>query len=444
MNEPDGKATWQTPSYEGKLEVTQPNLVAGWIRDRNNPDHIVFVDVWVDGRVVCTVAAATPRDDLRESGIGHGRYGFQAPLPEWIARDAAHNIRVSVLGGSPDIPGWLARTIPEPELEAKADTKPEAIPTVFYRQPIGPHVTPKIGPRALVGRDDWLFLSHDSNRVLHQVRGLTPATKDQLDGYRALAEQRRAAFERLGLQYLFVVAPTKELVYHDKLPDGMTVDDELFPPHQMAGVIRDAGVPVELLLPALRAARSTLGEVYYRTDTHWNQVGGLAAYRVIAAQIVDRIGGKPPSEASEFSFGAQKNFRGDLSDKPKAIFIPGRSPEFVTLADHEYSPDLFSETAPIVSNRSSSFTNIDPPHHVKISQGARKTTVHEHSRRDLPRIMVFHDSFMMNVIPFLSNNFSRSVYIWRPNIDYEAIKQERPDIVVSVMLDRFMRVVPTE
>ena len=61
----------------------------------------------------------------------------------------------------------------------------------------------------------------------------------------------------------------------------------------------------------------------------------------------------------------------------------------------------------------------------------------------LPRALVFRDSFLTAVIPFLSENFQYSKYYWN-NWDAdtpiaEMIASVRPDIVIEEVVERLIK-----
>ena len=48
-----------------------------------------------------------------------------------------------------------------------------------------------------------------------------------------------------------------------------------------------------------------------------------------------------------------------------------------------------------------------------------------------PRALMFRDSFGSAMIPFLSEHFSRAVYLWQTNFDPGQVTRERPDVVIQ-------------
>jgi hypothetical protein len=53
-----------------------------------------------------------------------------------------------------------------------------------------------------------------------------------------------------------------------------------------------------------------------------------------------------------------------------------------------------------------------------------------------PRAVVFMDSFGPGLVPFLSEDFSRVVYLWQHNVDPRVVQQEEPQVVIQEWVGR--------
>jgi len=64
---------------------------------------------------------------------------------------------------------------------------------------------------------------------------------------------------------------------------------------------------------------------------------------------------------------------------------------------------------------------------------------------DLPRVMLFHDSYAMLVKPMLAVDCSRLVCIWQTTLDLARIEEEHPDVVIDMMVERMLgRPIPAD
>jgi hypothetical protein len=56
----------------------------------------------------------------------------------------------------------------------------------------------------------------------------------------------------------------------------------------------------------------------------------------------------------------------------------------------------------------------------------------------LPRAVIFRDSFTSRLVPFLSEHFSRAVYLWQNDFDAAVVTQEHPDVVIQEIVGRHL------
>src|SRR5262249_52699631 len=56
----------------------------------------------------------------------------------------------------------------------------------------------------------------------------------------------------------------------------------------------------------------------------------------------------------------------------------------------------------------------------------------------LPRAVIFRDSFASRLVPFLSEHFSRAVYLWQNDLDADTLVTEHPDVVIQEIVGRHL------
>jgi alginate O-acetyltransferase complex protein AlgJ len=57
----------------------------------------------------------------------------------------------------------------------------------------------------------------------------------------------------------------------------------------------------------------------------------------------------------------------------------------------------------------------------------------------LPRALVYHDSFMYQMMPFVSEHFETVVYIRDPHVTASTVKDFHPQIVIHECVERLLR-----
>ena len=56
----------------------------------------------------------------------------------------------------------------------------------------------------------------------------------------------------------------------------------------------------------------------------------------------------------------------------------------------------------------------------------------------LPRAVIFRDSFVSRLVPFLSEHFGRAVYLWQNDFDADVVARERADVVIQEIVGRHL------
>lgn len=267
--------------------------------------------------------------------------------------------------------------------------------------------------RVLVGRDGWLFLRPDGDQNFIAFRGLNPFSEDELNAWQKVLEQRAAWLGARGIPCLFVIPPNKETIYPEYLPDEIS---PIRPPSrldQLLKHVRDTHSPIHLLdlRPALFAAKKT-GRLYFKTDTHWNDLGAYVAYRAIMDSVMQLLPGWK------------------IIPQPRGNFIPGTAPvvqgDLARMMDmsNEYPDEWLSLTRRIPFNVPAG--GMDP-------HGIAVTDVDDPS---LPRLVFYHDSFAIALGPMMGPNFRHVYWSFNYEIDPKVIEREKPDLVIDEFLER--------
>jgi SAM-dependent methyltransferase len=83
---------------EGHHDLATCREIAGWAWDSSLPDVPIYVDIYDGDKLLATVLADTPREDLRRAGKGQGRHAFVFPVPRHLKDGKPHSIWVKISG----------------------------------------------------------------------------------------------------------------------------------------------------------------------------------------------------------------------------------------------------------------------------------------------------------------------------------------------------------
>ncbi len=86
-------------NYEGLIEATDCNAIAGWAWDRSRPNQPINVDVYDDDVLLGRVSADQFRQDLADAGKGDGAHAFVYTPPTGVKDGRPHSISVKISEG---------------------------------------------------------------------------------------------------------------------------------------------------------------------------------------------------------------------------------------------------------------------------------------------------------------------------------------------------------
>lgn len=277
------------------------------------------------------------------------------------------------------------------------------------------HVSPS--PTVLWGREGWLFYADDggSEDILADER-LTDA---ELGTWRKILVDDRDWLRARGVEYVFTLAPDKHAIYPEYLPlsihrlGGQSMMD------QLTDYLRSHTdlVFVDLKTPLLAAKARE--RVYDRTDTHWNRRGAYVGYCAIMNAVASRVPGvEPPWPATDFEPVQRHTHGQDLA-------------EMLGLSD--VIPEEELTLVPLRPRRARVTEPANPS-----PNGDEGYLVTEIPGSTLPRAVVFRDSFTSRLYPFLSEHFSRTVYLWQNDVDPSVVLKEGPAVVIHEIVGRHL------
>ncbi len=268
----------------------------------------------------------------------------------------------------------------------------------------------------LIGKNDWLYLKGGKRgryyKPIQDYRHITQYSPVELDNFASALQAKKDWLERQGIKYLFVIAPNKHTIYPEYLPDYLT---QIRPKSACDQLYEYLNQNTELSLVDLRdqlkAQKSPKHLLYYKTDTHWNELGLNFVQFSIASEIF-------------------KMFSGQL----KPVLYPYSDFSFVIKRDGDLAQmmglqDFLQETEPRL-NGDKRIKVLEPEGRQPITVSCDNASL---------RALVSGDSFFEPMIPTFSKYFREITYSW-DRADYENLskflKLGKPDIVIEELTER--------
>lgn len=314
--------------------------------------------------------------------------------------------------------------------------------------------------KAIAGKDGFFFEGYGQRRVegdavasfdnITDYMGLIPLTEQQLEDWRITLEERYYWLKELGSDYIFTVAPSKALIFPEKLPqriyDVKTELNRQTRYDQLLQYLRENSiVPVaDLRQPLLDAKQRLLDEgkdlpLYYRTDFHWTYLGAFFAYQA----LVDAVNTKYPeldlsvSELNEFNIHERKDwvhfaFIYSLGLKP----AEHQNETYLTLF-----PEAGSTDTRYSGFQADGINDHSIPDQVKEEIDGTTFSIRTFKKPEgkLDRLFVIGDSFAEKYFAYFTAHAKES-YNFRTLFKFEPpiYKKYKPDLVVQEMLNMYL------
>jgi hypothetical protein len=274
-----------------------------------------------------------------------------------------------------------------------------------------------VSPSASVikGRDGWFFYADD--KAVEDYVSEDALTPDALANWRNALVRAERWLRARDIAYLFLIAPDKHVLYPDEMPSTVVRIGENSRADQFYRHLRDTGVLVDVR-PALVAA-SARERIYQKTDTHWNDRGAFVAYQA----IVDAARAQTPSIPVPWT-------RDDFD----AVSLDVAGKDLAGLMGLKRV--LREQDLRLVPRRPRLARVVEPSGGQPDDEVGRLVT--EIPGSTLPRAVIFRDSFASQLAPFLSEHFSRAVYLWQNDFDADVVAREHPDLVIQEIVGRHL------
>jgi len=274
--------------------------------------------------------------------------------------------------------------------------------------------TSPLPDRVVIGKNGWFFIGNANSDAISEAKGLLRFTDFELSRCVDNLKAVNTSLRNKGTRFYFTIAPGKTTVYGKYLPiissKGPTKAQ------QLEEALRQTDVPFIHIKehPHLYSGL----QLYYKTDSHWNKAGAFLAYQSIIEQIRKDFQDVLMLSLNDFSIDSVLVKNRDLvkilqMEVPEYtyIFRPGFEVTAVKQMKKRYHvPEayLFDK-----KNYETRFIN----------------------RKEKYKVLVFGDSFMVDLFPFLVHSFGESICI-RGRIDKGIIDNEQPDLVIFETVER--------
>lgn len=254
-----------------------------------------------------------------------------------------------------------------------------------------------------MGKDNWLFLTNDSNHELRQHQGLSYLSFNQLNNIEKVWKDRKLFFLKSKIALEILIIPNKRTIYHEYMKNKIPLSEHR-PVMQLLKVLKNQNINYTHPLEYMQK-KVFLGErLFDKIDTHWN---GLGAYRTYENLFL------------------------------KNTFIKEEDLDFFKV---KASGDLGGKLTPVLFDEKLYYKIKDPSSkEVFDNQVSNKgrMRIFKNTDESLPSLVIYGDSFCQIFLPLLAEHYSKLIFIHSTYINYSFIQSLNPDRVMIEMVERF-------
>lgn len=271
------------------------------------------------------------------------------------------------------------------------------------------------------GKEGWLF---DAGSYMDYYRCKEVFSDKQLEEYQNLLEYRKHWLGTRGIKYYFVVVPIKANVYPEYLPgfvyklrSGSKLDQLVIYLNE------NSDFKILDLRPKLER-RKEEGQLYHKTDTHWNDLGAFYG----ASSIIDSLQVKFP-ELKSYSL---ENYKIDTIITKGKVLAGMLNMNDKILETNVKLKATFQKKA--YGSKGNSYPIPEAFPYKPEFQSVQKT-----NNASLPTALIFRDSFTNAMKKYLNESFQKTIIIW-DNWEYglnkHIVETEKPDIVITIIIEK--------
>lgn len=266
--------------------------------------------------------------------------------------------------------------------------------------------------RVIVGKDNWLFYADTRDGdPIGCYQGTNLLSEEELEAMAHNCLEIQSYLNEQGKEFIIFIAPNKERIYCDEMPEQYGVPADMYRALQIVEYLRN-NTDIRVVYPCdelMQAKESLEQNIYYRTDTHWNWIGGYVG----ATALMRELGIEMPDILSdEVTITTGGNTAGDLAGMLNLT-------KQLAYTDYMYAVEGYDS------------------HNVENIEWDFGTVFIYHAEGADPRkIYVYRDSFASSMSTYIGSQFTDTYMRHRNTYTYEDFVEQNPDIFVYEIVER--------
>lgn len=278
--------------------------------------------------------------------------------------------------------------------------------------------------QVLVGKNEgdisssWLFYqeNYDGNPI-KETQGIFTFSEDEMlnIGKTISTNIKELKARDIDLYYAFI--PNKANLYREFLPDNITLFENETRVDRLYKILKTKLQEKDNIInlkESLEKAKN-LGQLYFKQDTHWNDLGAFVGFEAITKVV---------SKDSKIDYNYEVKFsEEELIDKDLSKMSGIKNTLKDIIPTIVYQEDVEFKGMILETENQIAITECE-------TAPVKKT------------IMVVGDSFRTAMIPYFAKNYSKVIFLHRCDYGAYMLDAYAPDIIVCQFLERYVNTIP--
>lgn len=259
------------------------------------------------------------------------------------------------------------------------------------------------------GKDGWLFYnsSLDDNPI-EAYKGMDLFTEEELVQIADNLVHTESVLAAQGTEFVLFIAPNKERIYAEKMPDYYGAPAENYRAKQLIDYLRE-NTDIRIVYPyeELMASKEKLSQqIYYRLDTHWNCIGAYIGCEALAEELDIHM-----PQLEELTVAETEPTICDLADMMNLRSALNTDADYVLSGYDQHG--LITDRHELTGSYVYHCTGADPR-----------------------RLFMIRDSFADAMDDFLASQLDESVMVHYSSYSHEQALEMQPDIYIYETVER--------
>ena len=266
----------------------------------------------------------------------------------------------------------------------------------------------------IAGSNNWLFYARDDDGdPISCYHGTNLYNNEELQALAENCIRQRDFLSEQGKEFVIFIAPNKERMYNEYMPYYYGQPAPNYRALQVYQYLKE-NTDLRVVYPYddLVQAKNDAGvNIYFKTDTHWNNIGAYIGARSLCKELGIEL---PSLTSEEITITKGNHTSGDLAQ----MLNLKKQLEF---ADFSYSVAGYNT------------------HNMEmIESNYNEAFIYHATDADPRKIYIIRDSFLSAMAPYIGSQFTDSYLMHHRSYSYENLVEQNPDIVVYETVERYV------